>query len=61
MGNSSAGLQKILRSYEEKNMSEQDFAKWVIEAEKLRDEMLENYNRDNSIDLTEYTENLNKI
>lgn len=42
-------------------MSEQDFAKWVIEAEKLRDEMLENYNRDNSIDLTEYTENLNKI
>lgn len=42
-------------------MSEQDFAQWVIEAEKLRDDMLKNYERDSMIDLTEYTENLNKI
>ena len=44
-----------------KKMSEQDFAQWIIEAEKRRDDMLMDYERDNGIDLTKYTEYLNKM
>lgn len=40
-------------------MSEQEFAQWVIDAEKLRDEMLKTYERDKEVNLEQYTERLN--
>lgn len=42
-------------------MSEQEFAKWVIDAEKLRDEMLKTYERADEVNLEEYTQKLNQV
>lgn len=52
---------KYYARMKKKKMSEQDFAQWIIEAEKMRDDMLMDYERDNGIDLTKYTEYLNKM
>ncbi len=52
---------KYYARMKKKKMSEQNFAQWIIDAEKLRDDMLKVYERDNYVDLTEYTKNLNKI
>lgn len=40
-------------------MSEQEFAQWVIDAERLRDEMLKTYERDKEVNLEQYTKRLN--
>ena len=42
-------------------MSEQEFAQWVIDAEKLRDEMLKTYERADEVNLEEYTQKLNQV
>lgn len=42
-------------------MSEQEFAQWVIDAEKLRDEMLKAYERADEVNLEEYTQKLNEV
>lgn len=44
-----------------KKMSEQDFAQWIIEAEKLRDDMLNVYERNNNADLKDYVKKINKV
>ena len=40
-------------------MTDSEFAQWVLKAERLRDEMLERYDRNNNIDLDEYRRTLN--
>lgn len=52
---------KYYARMKKKKMSEQDFAQWVIEAEKLRDNMLIVYERNIDADLKEYSNNLNKL
>ena len=44
-----------------KKMSEQDFAQWIIEAEKLRDDMLIVFERNNNMDLKEYEKKMNRF
>lgn len=41
-------------------MTNSEFAQWVLEAEQLRDEMLELYELDNRVDLQEYRKMLNE-
>lgn len=50
---------KYYARMKKKKMSEQDFAQWTIEAEKLRDDMLIFYERDNTVNLEEYTMKMN--
>lgn len=52
---------KYYARMKKKKMSEQDFAQWIIEAEKLRDEMLRVYERNNNSDLKDYAEKINKV
>ena len=41
-------------------MSEQEFAQWVIDAEKLRGEMMKTYERADEVNLEEFTQKLNE-
>ena len=42
-------------------MSEQELAQWVIDAEKLRGEMMKTYERADEVNLEEYTQKLNQV
>ena len=52
---------KYYARMKKKKMSEQDFAQWIIEAEKLRDDMLNVYERNNNADLKDYVKKINKV
>lgn len=46
---------------QKRKMSEAEFADWTISAEKLRDEWLKKYARNNNINLEEYRTKINEI
>lgn len=52
---------KYYARMKKKHLSETDFAQWVIEAEQIRDGMLVEYERNNGVNLENYTEEINCI